>query len=274
MGNQIKNKLHSQTGASLVMALLFLVVALTLGAIVLTAASANASRVRRGWEDQQKYLALKSAVDLLKQDFANMGFEGSYTHTETYKKTVTRVPDGKKPPQYTTHTTESTTHNYEAGDCPLTGSRLLGKQGEDAYPLQPDFQQAYLYYYVDKTSPDLGEFRGSAPSSPLELPLTLEATPTGGTEDLPQVTGRLQVLLTEQNCFTIQAELAVKEGEKLLYTTNLEFPVTVEQETLPPVVTETTFSTEDSSTTTRIIETTYQARVRWEEPVIRKGALE
>ena len=65
---RIRGKLHSRTGASMLIALLFFLVAMTVGAVVLTAASANAGRVKRNRQEQQNYLAVASAAGLLRED--------------------------------------------------------------------------------------------------------------------------------------------------------------------------------------------------------------
>src|SRR5574344_1463921 len=101
---EIRKKLKSRSGASILLALLFLLIALSVGAIVLTSASANAGRIERNRQEQQNYLAVRSAALLLRDDLANASFTASYTkqvryHTETrgtapntYSVTV-RKPD-------------------------------------------------------------------------------------------------------------------------------------------------------------------------------------
>ena len=59
---RVREKLHSRTGASLLIALLFFLVAMTVGAVVLTAASANAGRIQNNRQEQQNYLAVASAA--------------------------------------------------------------------------------------------------------------------------------------------------------------------------------------------------------------------
>ena len=49
---RVREKLHSRTGASLLIALLFFLVAMTVGAVVLTAASANAGRIQKSRREQ------------------------------------------------------------------------------------------------------------------------------------------------------------------------------------------------------------------------------
>ena len=85
---RVREKLHSRTGASLLIALLFFLVAMTVGAVVLTAASANAGRVQKSRQEQQNYLAVASAAELVKEDF--VGSPGG-SFTDGYRKIVTET---------------------------------------------------------------------------------------------------------------------------------------------------------------------------------------
>ena len=68
----IKKKLSSNSGASMLLALVFLMFCMFVGGSVLAAASANGSRAARQKENQQAYLSQRSAslllADLLKGD--------------------------------------------------------------------------------------------------------------------------------------------------------------------------------------------------------------
>lgn len=75
-------KLHGSTGASMLLGLLFLLFCLTVGAVVLTAASVSAGRTARNRQIQQNYLAVQSAANLLMDDMADITFTDTYTHTE------------------------------------------------------------------------------------------------------------------------------------------------------------------------------------------------
>lgn len=61
----IKNKLSSKSGASMLLALVFLLFCLMVGGSVLSAASANGSRAAQKKTDQQDYLSQRSASLLL-----------------------------------------------------------------------------------------------------------------------------------------------------------------------------------------------------------------
>ena len=49
----LREKLHSQSGASILLALLFLLVCMMAAASVLTAAVSNAGKIRSNYEEQQ-----------------------------------------------------------------------------------------------------------------------------------------------------------------------------------------------------------------------------
>lgn len=72
----IQRKLHSERGASFLIALLFFLICLTMGSLILTAATANAVKAKDRYEDQQNYLAAASAARLIKDTI------GNYTYTE------------------------------------------------------------------------------------------------------------------------------------------------------------------------------------------------
>jgi len=68
-------KLHNERGTSLLIALLFFAICLTIGSLILTAATASAAKTKDRYEDQQNYLAVASAARLLKDEL------GGYTYT-------------------------------------------------------------------------------------------------------------------------------------------------------------------------------------------------
>ncbi len=70
-------KLKSNRGASIIIALLVLLVCVTAGAAALTAASANAGRYTHMRRDQQRYLAVSSAVKLVREELAGQSFSAT-----------------------------------------------------------------------------------------------------------------------------------------------------------------------------------------------------
>lgn len=75
---KLRQKLKSESGASIVIALVFFLLCLTVGAVVLTAASANAGRVKRIEGEQQAYFAVRSAAELLRDEIEGSSFEALY----------------------------------------------------------------------------------------------------------------------------------------------------------------------------------------------------
>ncbi len=76
-------KLRSRRGASIIIALLVLLICATAGAAALTAASANAGRYTHMRRDQQRYLAVSSAVKLVRAELADQSFSASAQLDET-----------------------------------------------------------------------------------------------------------------------------------------------------------------------------------------------
>lgn len=61
----LMNKLRQRTGASMLIALVFMLFCVFVGGSVLTAATANSARMQRKADDDQEYLTLRSAAALL-----------------------------------------------------------------------------------------------------------------------------------------------------------------------------------------------------------------
>lgn len=74
-------KLHSQHGASILLALLFLLACMMVAASVLMAAVSNAGKIRSNYEEQQRYLALSSALRLVAGEIEKAEYTGKYTVT-------------------------------------------------------------------------------------------------------------------------------------------------------------------------------------------------
>jgi hypothetical protein len=70
-------KLKNSSGASMVIALIFLLISLVLGAIILSAASANHGRFSHIRAQQQDYLTTSSAADLMRAEIQGLTFIGA-----------------------------------------------------------------------------------------------------------------------------------------------------------------------------------------------------
>lgn len=75
---RLREKWNSQGGASILLALLFLLVCMTAAASVLTAAASNAGKLRSNYGEQQKYLALSSALRLAAGQIGKAEYRGAY----------------------------------------------------------------------------------------------------------------------------------------------------------------------------------------------------
>lgn len=76
----ILHKLRSQRGASLLLALLFLLICSMVAASILMAAAANAGKQRSNLEEHQTYLALSSAVSTLCDELNRSEYRGQYNY--------------------------------------------------------------------------------------------------------------------------------------------------------------------------------------------------
>lgn len=71
----LSEKLHSARGSSFLIALMFFLICLVIGALILTTATANMIKTKDRYSEQQTYLAVASAARLVKNEL------GSYTYT-------------------------------------------------------------------------------------------------------------------------------------------------------------------------------------------------
>lgn len=251
---RVRGKLHSRTGASMLIALMFFLVTMTVGAVVLTAASSNAGRVERNRKEQQNYLAVASAVDLVREDISGApggSFTGSYKKTvvETYHPAEYDAEGNKKSNAYTTRET------FFAKEAPeVEYSRLL-----------PGLVDALDAIY-DTTVPAETNLR-KAWDVTKDTELELEITAA----DMPVVKGNLIVTPNDsadgQRQYGLTVTLGLvpeREGGASAYSDTLSFypKVTSRVEPKSPEINgrETTYITH------------YITTVTWEAPVITKGA--
>lgn len=75
-------KLRSQRGATMLLALLFLLICVMVSAAILMAAASNAGKHRSNLEQHQTYLALSSAVSLLCDELKRAEYRGQYCYWE------------------------------------------------------------------------------------------------------------------------------------------------------------------------------------------------
>ena len=251
---RVRGKLHSRTGASMLIALLFLLVAMAVGTVVLTAASANAGRVERNREEQQNYLAVASAVDLVREDISGApggSFTASYKRVveETYYPATYDAAGKKISDSYTIRET-----SYVKETPRVEHSRLL-----------PGLESAFDAIYVTTLPAETGLRKPWDVTKDTELELSFAAA------NMPVVEGSLTVSPDDsadgQRRYSLTAVLGLEPeqvGGGSPYLAAVSFYPTVTSRVEPdsPVV--------DGNKTTYV--THYITKVCWEEPVITKGA--
>lgn len=91
----IRNKLRSERGASILLALLFFLLCAMVGASVLMAAASNAGKSRSNREEQQKYLTLSSAMQLVCDELTHEQTEYKAKYRYVYNETKEPIRDDK-----------------------------------------------------------------------------------------------------------------------------------------------------------------------------------
>ena len=76
----LKKKLKSRRGASILLALLFLLLCIMVGASLVMAAASNAGKIKSNKVEQQKYLTLSSAMTLLVDELESVEYVGQYDY--------------------------------------------------------------------------------------------------------------------------------------------------------------------------------------------------
>lgn len=235
----ISKKLKSAAGASMLLALLFLFFCLSVGAVVLTAASASAGRTARNRQEQQNYLAVESAAMLLREDMEGTSFITSYEEVVKVTTTVhVKQEEGQEPKTWTTTAT----------DISYTHSPAKPGPGELLEKVSNDFDTLYTSTKSDLNQPLPTGFT-------MRYPLSFEAA------DMPDVSGSLTVDTSGSTIYAVTAVLWVEtDGKKSNFTTLVFRP-----------------SVSDASSTLRedgnpsVKTTTYTTTVTWAAPVITKG---
>ena len=85
---QIKEKLNSNSGASMMLALALMLVCVFVSSIILTAAASGASRNEERNAQQREYLAVSSAAEFLQENLKNAGTLAGHTTIKAYQCNV------------------------------------------------------------------------------------------------------------------------------------------------------------------------------------------
>lgn len=256
---RIRRKLYSAAGASMLLGLLFLLFCLTVGAVVLTAASVGAGRTQRNRQVQQNYLAVQSAANLLMDSFEDMEFTGTYLY-RFYTEYHSYMDENG-----VSHTRVST-YSKDELDAEHT---VLTKTNDG-------FQKQMKNYFISlfRSSPALKGYQTEAILAPpaQNVPLTvLEKESTTGTlYDFPSVKidltlGDPQTQGYSEEGYTVTAVISLAEpaaeGDHkmtLVFTPEVEDAIGHKHEDGNP----------------RIDTTIITSRVTWKSAAVTKGAAE
>lgn len=136
---RLLKKLHSQRGASILLALLMLLVCMMVGSSVLAASASNAGKAKSNRVEQQRYLNLSSAIQLIAEELEKAEYTGKYKLWEwEVTTTVTDYSDSANPITTTTSKSffycQQTEGVYSCGD--LTNQLPLGKELDEIFSQQ------------------------------------------------------------------------------------------------------------------------------------------
>ncbi len=142
----IREKLRSESGASILLALLFFLLCAMVGASVLMAAASNAGKSRSGREEQQKYLTLSSAMQLVCDELTAAEYTAKYSYTSVHYPAVYDPKTGALiSPEYTHHKYEQKEGMFA---CELSG----------VLPLREELDWLFAEkFYVAASPPDTCE---------------------------------------------------------------------------------------------------------------------
>lgn len=266
---RVREKLHSRTGASLLIALLFFLVAMTVGAVVLTAASANAGRIQKNRQEQQNYLAVASAAELVKEDIAGdpcLTFIGSYRRIDTEIVTYHESKDEETGEVTTWTITEHKTEYKKDKKDTNDASDLLSDSDGTGLDKNSKILTNKIVSLDDTYYATVPELHCMAPAQNLEKDIEFKENDE---LDIPAVKGKITIQTVGNERYTIRVQLnSQRNGVSSNVMTMVFAPKVSGPET---TVSTRSWSAGDSHFTE--VTTTYTTTVTWEEPVIRKGAL-
>lgn len=114
-----RKKLHSESGASILMALLVVLVVMMVSVVILSAAYANAGRTKRNKAEEQAYLTVSSAAELMRDCVTGTGGGEGLKYKLIDITTATADNDG--------NVTTQKTHTI----VPISGSVAFGRLMDD-----------------------------------------------------------------------------------------------------------------------------------------------
>lgn len=222
----LRKKWNSSRGASILLALLFLLVCMMVGASVLMAAASNAGKLRSNQVEQQRYLTLSSALTMLCGELEKVEYRGKYEHSCT--ATLVELKDGEG------NVVESYTH-YDHTYTQTAGSiQPAGGAGEwnlkDVVPIVNDMDLMFAERFKAPASNDnehkyqvtrleAGEVGKTAPHA-LEIAANADET-YGGLSEPVSVTVSMRrgvitvyAALKDHRDYAMEATLEPVEGKE------------------------------------------------------------
>jgi len=132
---RLREKLNSESGASILLALLMFLLCAMVSASVLAAAVSNAGKARSNRVEQQRYLTLSSAIRLVADALEQARYTGKYTVWE-WEKIITDNSDPLNPVVETERyfCCEQVPGEYDCGE--FTGRLPLGKEMNEVFSQQ------------------------------------------------------------------------------------------------------------------------------------------
>lgn len=186
---RIGEKLKSQRGASILLALLFFLLCAMVGASVLMAAASNAGRSRISRAEQQKYLTLSSALQLVCDELESASYTAKYTYN------YTPPPKNDKG-----ETTGSAKHEYTQSEGEYIGGlssainlskNVLPLRDELDWLFAQDFARTLPHSDADVVYSFTSRGGIQKPETPHELTLTVQEQ-----DDRPGLTTPVTVTVT------------------------------------------------------------------------------
>ena len=176
----LREKLKSSRGASILMALLFLLVCMMVASSLLMAAVSNAGKLQGGRTEQQKYLTLSSGLRLVCGELEEMAYTGEYQYAEWFVENEEKNEKGEAVGM-------TRTDYYWCGQAEST---LTGGNLADA--LRGFFLEELDGMYGEAFTARGFQAQPAQPSAEHELVLTVDGSGLPGLEEPVTVTLRLE----------------------------------------------------------------------------------
>lgn len=152
----LKRKWKSSRGASILLALLFLLLCVMVGVSVIMAAASNGGKIRSNQEEQQRYLALSSALRLVCDELESMEYVGRYKYgyVEVYTLEYKGDDSDDKPIYEWEHTSNRHYYWQQPGLLRARDGVTVGVGAEkkwrlmDTIPFQHDLDAVFAENFV------------------------------------------------------------------------------------------------------------------------------